>query len=420
MPCSCKVEPKTNNQSTITLNQIAAATRRVWRNQEWLVVPVVMARSDVVMNGAVIPQEELFAPSWNGVPVTFGHPATDDGDFLSANSPEVLDDWGVGYIFGAAVDGVKLKGEAWISLELAEALRPGSIDALEGEDLEIDVSTGYFAVHQEAGDQLLHINLKPDHLAILFDIPGACSFEDGCGVRANQKEGFKMTDKVRAAVAALNKAMGGKDPHALQTNGEPQWIEALTLETNRRGSSDDFRQIVADLISSDDSPFVPEDMFGVTDMSIETLKALRDNFIAAGDSSPDGNNDAPKPGANQEGGNMPEDKIPAKEPEQNAQTPVLSDEDKAALAFARNQYDEHRKSLVAKIQANSSMTEDQLTAMDVPTLETIANGLKPSANYSVRGGKEPLAVNEGEAEADSTKSMVAPNIFAARNQKEGA
>lgn len=413
MPCSCKVEPKTNNQNTITLNQVAAATRKGWREQEWLVVPVVMARSDVVMNGAVIPQDELFAPSWNGVPVTFGHPATESGDFLSANSPDALDDWGVGYIFGSAVDGVKLKGEAWINVELAEALRPGSIETLEGDELEIDVSTGYFAVHKQAGEQLLHTNVKPDHLAILFDIPGACSFEDGCGVRANQSEGFKMTEKVRAAAAALNKAMGGKDPFALQTNGEPQWVEALALEANRRGADDDFRQMVADLVSRDNSPFVPEDMYGLMDMSMETLKALRDSYTAEGDPSPEGNHDAPKPGANQnEGDDMPQGKDPAAEPEKNNQGPVLSDEDKAALTFARNQYDEHRKGLVAKIQANSSMTEDQLLAMDVPTLETIANGLKPAANYSARGGREPLAVNEEEAEADSTKSMQAPNVFA--------
>lgn len=414
MPCPCS--PK---QEFITFNQVAASSRKAWRGEEWLVVPVVMARSDVVMNGAAIPLDEFFAPSWNGVPVTFGHPSTGSGGFLSANSPAILDEWGVGYIFGSAVDGVKLKGEAWVSVERAEALRPGSVEALEGGGMEVDVSTGYFAVHKEAGGGTLHTNIKPDHLAILFDIPGACSFEDGCGVRANQTEGYAMTQKIRSAVEALNKALGRKDPLALDTNGQPNWMDALKLETNRRGSPDDFRQMVADLLSSDSSPFVPEDMYGLVDLSMETLKMLRDSYIVTAEGvTPEGNNEAPKPGAIQnEGDNMPNGKIPATEPAVNEKVEALSDEDKQALSFARNQYTEHRKTLVAKISANSTMTEEQLKAMDVPTLETIANGLKPAANYSARGGREPLAVNDSEAESESTKSMQAPDIFAAMNTK---
>jgi len=422
MPCSCN-KP---SQNFITLNQVAAPTRKTWRDEEWLVVPVVMAKEGVEMNGAIIPGEEFFAPSWNGVPVTFGHPEDAAGNFLSANSPDTLDDWGVGYIFGAEYTGGKLKAEAWININRAEELREGSIEALESGDLEIDVSTGYFAQHNQGDGVVIHEDIKPDHLAILFGIPGACSFEDGCGVRANQHEGEKMPKKtaIAAAIATLNSAFGSQSQ--IDVNGEDQFQKDLKAEVNRRGQPDDFRQMVADLISSEDSPFVPEDMYGLVDLSIETVKMLRDQYINLGGEEPDTNSQdddqqtASEPGAqNQQEGDMPDEKAPVKEPEVNNQA-ALSDEDKQALEFARNQFAEHRNSLVKRIVGNSDMTEEQLKGMDVPTLETIANGLKPAVNYSARAAAgQPLAVNgEDEQEAETAKSMQAPNVFEAMSQKE--
>ena len=421
MPCTCET-PTANKPTIITLNQVAAPERRTWRNEEWLVVPVVMAKQGVIMNGATIPEEEFFAPSWNGVPVTFGHPEDGNGEFLSANSPEALDAWAVGYIFSTEFTGGKLKADAWVNVNRAEALRPGSVEALEAGDLQIDVSTGYFAEHQQGTGVIIHKDIKPDHLAVLFDIPGACSFADGCGVRANQHRGNNMTQKskIAAAVATLNRAFGSKTD--LDANGKSDFDKKLEAEANRRGSPDDVRQMVADLVSIDTSPFMPEDMFGLMDLSRETMSMLVKQFAGTVDNNSDegGNapegNAAPEPGAQsqEQEGNMPEDKTPAEKPAANEQ--VMTDEDRQALAFARNQYAEHRKGLVVKITGNSDMTDEQLKDMDVPTLETIAHGLKPAANYGVRGGGQPLATNEDEAEAESTKAMQAPNVFARRGE----
>lgn len=422
MPCTCP-QPKTNKQSVITLNQVAAPERRTWRGQEWLVVPVVMAKVDVVMNGATIPADEFFAPSWNGVPVTFGHPEDANGDFLTANTPANLDVWGVGHIFSAEYTAGKLKADAWVNVERAEALRPGSVDALESGELEVDVSTGYFAEHQQGAGVVVHTDIKPDHLAILFDVPGACSFEDGCGVRANQHKGNDMPNqsKIAAAMATINKAFGSSTE--LDANGQTEFDKALHAEANRRGASDDYRQMVADLVSWESSPFMPEDMYGLMDLTTDTMKSLRDQYAQGtmdvngdGDEAPAAtpeSNEAPEPGAanQQEGHDMPENKDPAAEPETN-KAAALSDDDRAALDFARNQYAEHRKALTAKIAANSDMTAEQLEGMDVATLETVANGLRPAANYAVRGGNQPLATNADEAEAESTKAMQAPSVFA--------
>lgn len=426
MPCTC--QPVTNKQHVMTLQQVAAPMRQNWRGEAYLIVPVIMAKLGVVMNGATIPDEEFFAPSWNGVPVTFGHPADDNGDFLSANSPEVLDRWQVGYIFGTEYRGGDLKADAYVNIERAEMLREGSIEALETGELKIDVSTGYFCEHDNAqNDITIHRDIKPDHLAILFDIEGACSFEDGCGIRANQQRGKVMPNEqtmnrksaLTTAINAINSAFSTSSK--IDANGESEFDKALKVEANRRGADDDFRQMVADLVSMKESPFMPEDMYGLMDMSTETLRVLTQGYKAAaqtvesnGGVSADDPATDPESGANdEEGATMPENKAPA----QPEVAQGLSDEDKQALAFARNQYAEHRNSLVARITGNSDMTEDQMKEMDVPTLETIANGIRPTVDYGVRGGNQPLSTQQDESEAESTAAMQIPNVFAMK--KEG-
>lgn len=429
MPCS---RQQTNNhqRSTMTLNQLAEPYRRSWRGEEWLVVPVVMAKLGVTMNGAQIPAEEFHPQSWNGSPVTFGHPEDEAGNELSANTPDVLDQWAVGTIFNSGYTGGKLKAEAWINVQQAEANRPGSVEALEAGELQVDVSTGYFAAHEQGDGVIIHRDIKPDHLAILFDVPGACSFADGCGVRANQSKGATMPQAetkqtaLARAVATINKAFGTGE--GLDTNGQDDTLQAITLEANRRGASDDFRQMVADLVSLEASPFVPDDMFALFEMSYDTLKAIHSQYGTEGNmdnNRQEDNPTAPEPGAtNEQEGAMPEENTPAQEPETNKDA-ALSDEDRQALQFARNQYAEHRKGLVDQITANSNMTAEQLEGMDVPTLETVANGLRPVANYSVRGGagSEPLQVNgaESEAEAEAAAAMTPPSLFDNTNKGEG-
>jgi len=435
MPCTCD----TPSQSFITLNQIAAPTRQTWRNEEWLAVPVIMAIDGVEMKGAVIPTEEFFAPSWNGVPVTFGHPADANGDFLTANTPETLDAYSVGYIFGTVFTGGKLKAEAWVNIAQAEVLREGSIEALESGGLKIDVSTGYFAQHTQGDGVILHGNIKPDHLAILFDIAGACSIADGCGVRANQNRGKPMPKKtvLAAALATINSALGvGAGKVEADTSEESEFSKKLTIEANRRGSSDDFRQMVADLVSSDDSPFVPEDMYGLMDLSTETTKMLRNQYVqgfmetneeagtepVATTTSTVATTTLESGDLNQqEGQTMPEQNtVPVVVPETKGAGVTLNEADQAALEFARNQFEEHRKALVARITGNSEMKAEQLEAMSVAMLQTVADGLRPAANYGVRAANQPLAAHESENEAESTKSMQAPDVFASMNTKAGA
>ena len=56
--------------------------------------------------------------------------------------------------------------------------------------------------------------------------------------------------------------------------------------TNARGDDDDSRQIIADLISSDDSPFTPDDDMALRQMSRASLKEMRRMYLKRNSASP--------------------------------------------------------------------------------------------------------------------------------------
>lgn len=155
----------------------------------YLVAPSVPIREGV-LNGELVPAAEIqkFALAWNGRPMPLGHPQ-DDGGFISANSPDLWDSTPAFFFNAQAEDGV-LRGEVWLDIEKAEALGGLAVQALNrlrhGQPLEL--STAYFRDLDPqpgtyAGKPYRGVarNLRPDHIAILLNEPGACSWQDGCG-----------------------------------------------------------------------------------------------------------------------------------------------------------------------------------------------------------------------------------------------
>jgi hypothetical protein len=53
----------------------------------------------------------------------------------------------------------------------------------------------------------------------------------------------------------------------------------LTPSSHARGDDDDSRQIIADLISDDDSPFLPDDEMALRHMSGATLKEMKRKYL---------------------------------------------------------------------------------------------------------------------------------------------
>lgn len=194
--------------------------------RDHLVAPVVAVR-EMVLKGEFLPASEIqaSAPAWNGRVLPIGHPTTDDGEFMSANAPEVHDTRVVGKFFGAEVPDTELTGEIWVDIErsrrlydetgdtkfvkpltilashaddeVANAVREAASNdagecpcddvSLSSQDV-LEVSTAYFYNRQEAlgthdGEsyEATQHNLRPDHLALLPNSVGECSVEDGCG-----------------------------------------------------------------------------------------------------------------------------------------------------------------------------------------------------------------------------------------------
>ncbi len=188
-----------------------------FQGRDYIVVPVVALREGVFQcstcEGPELYLAQEFAgqvESWNGRPVTFGHPER-DGALVSAGSADVHEHDVIGIIFNAELDEDKLKVEAWLDIELINDPDNGLTNAEEiistikrlqdGE--QVEVSTGYFAnVRPSTGKfngkayQGVQTSVLPDHLAILNDgVTGACSWKDGCGApRLNANEDACCTD----------------------------------------------------------------------------------------------------------------------------------------------------------------------------------------------------------------------------------
>lgn len=404
-------------------NLLKGSRRELFDGEETLVVPVIMMRSDIVMNENLVPLEEIFPTAWDGVPVTLGHP-TVAGENVSANLPEVLEQWAIGTILNSQLVDGALKAEAWINIQKANQLSPGLVAALESGDA-IDVSTGYFSKDIEKPGKLngrtykrLNRNLNPDHLALLPGATGACSWEDGCGVRANRKE-TTMADETKDD----EKVSVGTVTRILQSMGFGSAPKA-----NRRGADDDYRQVVADLISNDTTPFVPQDEDSLRMMSYETLMAMRNQFLAGADADEVKDNKA-------EGGQHVADKDKANDatPLTKAEVaelvtnavaaalkdhkPELSAEDKAALVKANELVANERKTQIDKIVANSTMKAEDLEKESDATLALIANGLRQVVDYTGRGGGVPI-VNAADKDSPAVKSMLPPQSYVKPQRKE--
>jgi len=171
--------------------------------REYLVVPMVMM-VEGVHNGSggplYYPEEELslLPQVWNSKPVVVYHPEQ-NGQSVSACSPEILNSYGVGVIMNTKWDakGKRLLAEAWLEKTKTEKVDNRILEAVEKGEM-MEVSTGLFMELEQAegewnGEAYTGIarNHRPDHLAILPDKVGACSIADGAGLLRNQLKNTK-------------------------------------------------------------------------------------------------------------------------------------------------------------------------------------------------------------------------------------
>jgi len=357
-------------------NALQGSRREIFLGQEHLVVPLVMLRQTVV-NGAFVQLGELAPEGWNGAPVTIGHPEV-NGVSVTANTPTVLQKWRVGQIFNARLDGDKLKAEAWINVAQAEAFRSGIIALLEGGQ-QMDVSTGYFSTDEKKsgtfnGKQYnaVSYDLKPDHLALLPDEEGACSWADGCGVRVNNKE--LSLDNKDANPDVQELAMFSRFVNFLKPSGH----------NNRRASDDDRMQMVADLISSDSTPFIPADMYSLQDMDLETLKNVKATYMPAPATNSQGDPDMADETKTDTAKPLTADEITAIVV--NALTAALPTAVNSAVDEALNAT--KRVELIDAIHTNTKVDKAELEKLSTNALEAMAPAKVHKADFSGRGIKQ--------------------------------
>ena len=437
MSCSCDHRPKLAGKRvkcSLSAGEIKTTTHD---GRSHMVVPVVMARADVVMNGGVMPVEAMLAETWNGIPVTVHHPVDGEG-FISANaSPDLLAKWHVGRIYNARVEGVQLKGEAWLDTAKTERVAPGLLAQLKGGQA-IDVSVGFYSRDEEnpgqMGDkpyQFVNRDVVPNHLALLPGDIGACSWADGCGVRSNRRLDMSKTlkDHLEAVSGTIKVALGLEKVELPQDDaGRQSMMQKLgaIFNVRARGNDDDPMQIMADLISNDKSPFVPADSDALRMMSAETLKQLRDSYLTKEVKKVKAEGKGPKANAAEE--------FPPEKDEEDEEKPVVNEDDeeeedeeamkvekmveaavakalaaqaeaskaaitaavkaatdgiltaeqRGALALATNVAKQKREETVARVVALSTMTKDAAEKLDTPTLELFAASLHPAPHYGAR------------------------------------
>lgn len=185
--------------NTTILQASVPIREETFESRPHIVVPVVALIEGVHegSSGAIFyPGREIakFVGAWSGIPLPVFHPE-EYGAIVSANNPEQLEERSVGRFFKPFFDpdGSKLKGELWIDVGKAEKISPETLRLIRsGQPLEISTAlwfdndgvSGWWSGEEFVGTAR---NFRPDHLALLPGGEGACSWADGCGVRANIK-----------------------------------------------------------------------------------------------------------------------------------------------------------------------------------------------------------------------------------------
>lgn len=179
------------------------ATRlEILHGVEYIVAPVVMIREGVLPGSAgpilyLASEIEASVNYWNNVPITINHPTDSSGGNVSARIPSVLEEFGVGQIYNTTFDAAtnSLKADAYINKALLEEKFPNVYSAILDDNTNMEVSTGvFFDDRGEPGDfdgisyNSTAYNYIGDHLALLPNATGACSWTDGCGLRANSSK----------------------------------------------------------------------------------------------------------------------------------------------------------------------------------------------------------------------------------------
>lgn len=395
----------------------ALVRRELYDGSIHTIVPAVLA-VDGVMNGARVSAEELarHVGAWNGRPIVLLHPEDEVGPISAAAGPDILERR-VGTVFGATVEDAKLKAELWIDESRMDAL---SASALLGSIVAgelVEVSTGYFADDvAETGTyngreyQLRHVNLRPDHLALLPGQVGACSVADGCGVpRINRREHATMKTSVRDGLSAIMSALGFKTACLCEETTmtkEELIAQAKALKTNGTISAKQLKML---------------EEAGEDELEMMVLMAgamLEKGKAAAAQEEPDDEDEAAAAAA---AAAEEDEEANKRAGARNRQSPPkqLTQSDINKMIASGVETAITRRDLVSKLVANEAcpLDEDDVKTMTTEALGKLEKKYRTTVNdYSGQGGGGGMFVHGNYTDEDA---YVPPRVVTAKRKKKG-
>ncbi len=247
----------------ITSNFTGVTRYDTMEGRDYLVAPMIMMVAGVHdgSNGPLLyPADEMSkTPAvWNYKPVIVYHPQA-NGEIVSACDPDILTNRKIGVIMNTTfVDG-KLKAEAWLEVDRMKKVDERIIQAIEEKQV-MELSTGLFTDNDteegewngEAYDGTAR-NYRPDHLALLPDIKGACSIEDGAGfLRLNEeKKTIELSIPIKRKI---------KDKKRLGNILNRKVQEVITNETSFEDIRQRLQSILREKFEEDEYLYI-EDVF---------------------------------------------------------------------------------------------------------------------------------------------------------------
>jgi len=407
----------------------------------------MVAIREGVLNGELTLAEEVgrYEASWNGIPVPLGHPTDAQGNYVFANTPDIVSK-SPGRFYNAHLVGDRLTGELWLDIELAKSLGGDALTALrklEAGD-PIEVSTGYFRDIEETVGEWngvayngIQRNLRPDHVALLLHDVGACNWQMGCGcprVNSNQSGGrmttitinvdLSLDDQLMKVYEAFSAKFSQPQPsepyvrevftdRVIARSGEDLYEYPYTLDADGNVTFGSpvkvevvYQPVAGNAAELTQAPEVQVHTNQQEDQQIQRgfIAALKSIFGRSTQTSLSGGDpmsestpcpmaqncactatDTPAP--------SPADQ-PASAPATNADTELAAlvaefggaDAVKTAIQTIQANAENEKAALVAEIVANerNAFSEDELKAMEATQLGKLRDSLKP-VDFSGRG-----------------------------------
>lgn len=385
---------------TLIANLAGKVRRDILGGREHLVAPVTMIVPGV-LNGSRGPilytaeENKKSVELWNGMPITINHPTKP----VSARSKEILNSQGVGIVLSSRIENGELKAEGWFDIERLSKVDKRVLNSLLNNE-KIELSTGLDMDRQIAdesdntfnGERYDSIarNYRPDHLAILPDVKGACSLTDGCGVLNKDKEdeieSVSDTEDLSVATSTTNSREDSK-----MCDGKLKRDEVVNgLITNCACWTEDDRETL-NALSDDQLTRIAKDAVKASkhDSVQETLNSLNGKEVTVGDEVFAFNSESTE--FEKVSSNESEDE---KDTTMNdagqgmADQPLTADqwfaaappEVKQTIEFAQKIQNSRREELVTKIVENADEgQQENLTkvynAMPLDQLEVVANSI---------------------------------------------